>query len=346
METEIRELVPPTASANAIALYYVELNTLLDDAECHGLQIEPFVKILIFYYGITEFYPTFAVEGAGEDCDMYSADQPLPDSEDIYYKLHEHLIANFGRYLNKDVFIGINAICPTRKKAIVETERLQRRAIEKRAFENQKQEHPFCANDSLFRAAKNLAAKRRAAKMAKRNARKSTSISTTSQDSTTGTVTGVSGASTTTSNGPPPEPDASTAAALLTTEGFQDMSSTPAMTESNITSAAFETSTLCSAGMRYGADRSLRMSSTHSNDSTPCLLRTPIPEIRGILLRRPALPRSIRWLREENGRRQSCERYSRSKTSILNSWLLERCGNEKMGWSVAYRTNIGCFANR
>ena len=208
METEIRELVPPTASANAIALYYVELNTLLDDAECHGLQIEPFVKILIFYYGITEFYPTFAVEGAGEVCDMYSADKLLPDLEDIYYKLYKHLIAEFGRYVDKDVFIGINAICPLRKKALVEAERLQRRAIEKRAFENEKQEHLFCAKDNLFRAAKDLTAKRRAAKMAKRHARKSTSISTTSQDSSTRTVTGVSGASTTTTNGPPPEPDA------------------------------------------------------------------------------------------------------------------------------------------
>ena len=93
--------MPPTASANAIALYFVKLNTLFDDAECHGLQIEPFVNILIFYYGIADFYPTFAVEGAGEVCDMYSADQPFPDVEDIYYKLYEYLIAELAGMLTR-----------------------------------------------------------------------------------------------------------------------------------------------------------------------------------------------------------------------------------------------------
>ena len=58
------------------------------------------------------------------------------------------------------------------------------------------------------------------------------------------------------------------------------MSSTPAMTENNITSAAFEASALCSAGMPYAADGSLMMSSAGSNDSTRDLLRTPMLEIK------------------------------------------------------------------
>ena len=174
LELEIRDLEPITGSANSIALYNLKLNTLFDDAESHGLEIDQMIKTETFIWAVAKFYPHFTYYTNKELTALGRERKPLPDVDEVHDDLQAYLIAECNRCANTDVYIGINASCPTRKALIVGTEKLYKQAFERRVVERDKKEHPFWDNDELVRMEK-----KRAAKKAKRTASKSTAAAPT-----------------------------------------------------------------------------------------------------------------------------------------------------------------------
>ena len=183
LELEIRDLKPITGSANSIALYHIKLNTLFDDAEYHGLEVDSMTQTETFIWAVGKLYPHFVYDTPEELTAVVQTRKPLPDVDEVHDDLQEYLIAGFDHRVNSDVYIGINAMCPTRKALIVGTEKLYKQAFEKRAVQREKKEHPFWDNDALVRMEK-----KRAAKTAKRTASESTAAPTTAQDPIAGTL--------------------------------------------------------------------------------------------------------------------------------------------------------------
>ena len=251
----------------------MKLNTLFDDAESHGLEIDQTIKNETFIWAVANFYPHFTYYTNKELTALGRERKPLPDVDEVHDDLQAYLIAECNRCANTDVYIGINASCPTRKALIVGTEKLYKRAFERRAVEREKKEHPFWDNDELIGMEK-----KRAAKKAKRTASKSTAAAPTapqdSIDSSTSITTGI---------GHLAEPDSSTAAAaILSTEVVQDSISTPAPAEHDISIASATTSTLAAADEAYEAGRSILRQSrspASTTSSTRELFRTPVPKI-------------------------------------------------------------------
>jgi hypothetical protein len=94
------------------------------------------MKTDTFLWAIIKFYPAFVYCSSKEITALDRVRKPLPDIDDVHDDLQEYLIAESDGRANSDIFIGINAMCPTRKKLIVGTEKLHRQALEKRAIQD------------------------------------------------------------------------------------------------------------------------------------------------------------------------------------------------------------------